>query len=534
MRAELGAWPGWVDALGGALLAFCWQGAIILLVYAALRSVIGPRPLLRLWTGHVALLALAAAPLATLWHSWPRAGAAEGHAALAERPALALFEAGGVVGAWAPWLVAAWAVGVLLLGGRAAAQWWRLWQVCRQAVPLPEPWQQRLQQLQRRFSVRQPVRLLETARVAGPVLFGLLRPVVLLPAGLVLRLPPRQLELLLAHELAHLRRWDHLANLLQIALETALFYHPAVHWISRRVREDREQCCDDLVASVCGQPIDYARALLAVAEQRAMQPPLLLAASGGLLLQRVERIVGRPERRPGAGRWLPLLLGLGAALLGLHALRSADAVLPPAAEINLRPSLLELPSPLLGLAISDWTPRRIALQPGLPEVPAASDIADATVPVVEPATLPPPALDRPAVETPSPAEILTAPVIDPPSAAPLPALPPASVPQPLHRQAPVYPQDARWRGVEGSVELDFLVAADGRVGEIRVHQEHPAGVFAAAAQAALRKWRFPAGAASATWHRQAFDFRLGGDTAGKGSRHDCQEITGTRLCRGSR
>jgi bla regulator protein blaR1 len=535
-RAEQFGWPGWVDALGSALIEFCWQGVAILLLYLALRALAGPRrPLLRLWIGHAALLALAAAPLATLWARWPTAVVAP--ADVAGSPMLALLDVGDAVAPWTPWLVAGWAAGVLLLAGRAATQWWQLRRICAEATPLPPAWQRRLQSLQQAFALRRPVRLLETARVAGPVLFGLLRPVVLLPAGLALRLPPRQLELLLAHELAHLRRWDPLANLLQIALETALFYHPAVHWISRKVREDREQCCDDLVSAAFGEPIDYARALLAVAEERAARPPLLLAAGGGLLLQRVERIVGQPDRQPAGSRWLPVLLGLGAVLLGMQALRDGVEGLPAPAPLVLEPAPLHLPLPLLRLALGDWKPQRPVALP--PHAPQQSSAAASPPPVTSAAAAAAPAVITAPPTAAEPAHAVVgdrlprvAEATDLPASAP-PAAPAASTAAiPLHREAPLYPRDAMWLGIEGSVELEFLIDHDGRVGEVRVLQEEPAGQFAAAAETALRRWRFPAGTAAGLWQRQAFDFRLGSD--GSGGRTDCRQITGTRLCRPAR
>ena len=94
-----------------------------------------------------------------------------------------------------------------------------------------------------------------------PTVIGWLKPVVLLPASALAGLTPRQLEAILAHELAHIRRHDYLVNLLQTLVETLLFYHPAVWWLSRRIRVERENCCDDLAVSLCGDPVAYAAAL---------------------------------------------------------------------------------------------------------------------------------------------------------------------------------------------------------------------------------------------------------------------------------
>ena len=115
---------------------------------------------------------------------------------------------------------------------------------------------------------------------------------VLLPLCVVTGLPAAQLELILAHELAHIRRHDYLVNLLQTLVETLFFYHPAVWWLSRQIRNERENCCDDVAMAIAGSRADYGRALLAIEELRAASTALSLAASGGSLLARIRRIAG--------------------------------------------------------------------------------------------------------------------------------------------------------------------------------------------------------------------------------------------------
>ena len=115
--------------------------------------------------------------------------------------------------------------------------------------------------LTRRLHIGRAVRLLESTLVDVPTVIGWLKPVVLLPASALAGLSPHQLEAILAHELAHIRRHDYLVNLLQTLVETLLFYHPAVWWLSRRIRAERENCCDDLAVSLCGDPVAYAAAL---------------------------------------------------------------------------------------------------------------------------------------------------------------------------------------------------------------------------------------------------------------------------------
>jgi uncharacterized protein involved in exopolysaccharide biosynthesis len=137
------------------------------------------------------------------------------------------------------------------------------------------------------------VRLLKSALVEVPTVIGWVRPVILLPAATLAGLTPGQLETILAHELAHVRRLDYVVNAFQCLVEALMFYHPVAWWISRCIREERENCCDDLVINVCGDRVGYARALATLEGLRAELPEWAFAASGGSLLNRIRRLVGR-------------------------------------------------------------------------------------------------------------------------------------------------------------------------------------------------------------------------------------------------
>jgi bla regulator protein blaR1 len=528
-----------VEAIGWSLIDFCWQGLVIALAYALLRSALGAaRPMARLWTGHAALAALALAPLVTLWLRWPGVAplpAATAQAELSGMLASAALPAPALLDDALPWLVAAWAAGVLLIAARTAAQWWKLHRICRQAAPLDRIWDLRLARLQSLFAVPQRVRILESARVASPILLGVLKPVILFPAGLALRLPAGQLELLLAHELAHLRRWDHVANMAQVMLETALFYHPAVHWVSRRVREDREQCCDDLVAEVCNEPLDYARALLAVAESRAAQPRFALGAGGGLLLQRVERIVGEPAR-PASGHLMLLAATLGLLFLvqqwarnDLH-LIALDLPLSP-----LQPQFGALPTPFEGITVADlmqvprWAPAApdivvdAAVAPPLP-LPEAAPVREAARSTAPTMSVPAPSSAEPASQPQRVSEGRAALAAD--------AEPVVEMrPQPQRSVAPYYPPAAAQAGIEGSVVLSFGIDSAGRVIDIEVDAEDRPGVFAMAARNALRRWRFAPGEADGRRHLQPFAFTLNDPDRGHDGNEPCQRSTGSRICR---
>jgi uncharacterized protein (TIGR03435 family) len=127
---------------------------------------------------------------------------------------------------------------------------------------------------------------------------GWLRPVVLLPVGVLAGLSVEQVEAVLVHELAHIRRHDYLVNIMQSMAEAFLFYHPAVWWISGHIRAERELCCDDSAVSVAGDAANYARTLAELASLQSVRPGVAMAVTGGSLTQRIARLLGQPETPP--------------------------------------------------------------------------------------------------------------------------------------------------------------------------------------------------------------------------------------------
>ncbi|HVF35377.1 MAG TPA: M56 family metallopeptidase, partial [Candidatus Saccharimonadia bacterium] len=389
----------WVSALGWTLLHFLWQGALVGAAYGIARIALShSRPQSRYALGLGALALLAALPVLTLLYLAPisaagAAGAASAPVALGTIDAASRAVVPGFsVEPWLPWLVGAWLLGVVGCALRALLQYLRMRRVCRLgAEPLPE-WDGRLLALCRRFGVTRPVRLLRSAIVQTPSLFGWIAPVIVLPVSVLVGLTPQQVELVIAHELGHVRRWDYAVNLLQIVVETVLFYHPVVHWISREVRNEREACCDDLVLRLGGDPVDYAQALAGLEELRGMTHAPALAASGGHLLGRIRRIVGAEPRfgAPAFGAQAVLVAALAFAavmsvkpvardVLNLAAVGGADATHPGAA------TPVELAARVATLAVER------AFEPAA--VPSAPAPSTATT-ISEPATVSPDA--RPA------------------------------------------------------------------------------------------------------------------------------------------
>ncbi|HEX3579341.1 MAG TPA: M56 family metallopeptidase [Thermoanaerobaculia bacterium] len=211
-----------------------------------------------------------------------------------------------------PQIVLVWLTGVLLLSVRLLFGWLRAHSIAKKnaAEAAPE-WQRSARRLAHALKLRRAVQLLESAAVEVPTVIGWLRPVVLLPATSLTGLSTEQMEMILAHELAHIRRNDFFVNLMQAVVETLLFYHPAVWWISNRIRVEREHCCDDVAVAVSGKPLVYARALTRLEELRVEDAQAFVASNGGSLMGRIRRLAGARAESPNA----PSRFVAGAALL---------------------------------------------------------------------------------------------------------------------------------------------------------------------------------------------------------------------------
>ncbi len=324
------------EQLGWTLVHFLWQGALIALLYAAVRWLArGMHAEGRYLLACVALAAMMAAPVVT----WRVLRPSDGTPAIATDrnarvprsvPSVAAtlpvaLQTAVPAAKQSPWLrraVAIWLAGVSFLSMRLLASWWMAarmrWTLTR---PAPSEWRQALARLSARLGVSSAVSLRVSAIVQSPVVIGAWRPLVLVPVGMLTGLPAVQVEALLLHELAHIRRHDYLANLLQSVAEALLFYHPAVWWVSSHIRTERERCCDDAAVALSGDVLEYVNAL---AELVAIRPAHLAAvgANGGSLAHRIARLLGesRPTRRNGLARGTVLgVVLLAAAAYGVFA-----------------------------------------------------------------------------------------------------------------------------------------------------------------------------------------------------------------------
>ena len=308
-------------ALGWALLHFLWQGALIALLLAAAFICLPSR-----WSRLRYALACAALGLmpvifaVTVWGSLPAvrppALAAATHFSLTPLLPLATGTGHSPLARWpqswtaiAPWVAPCWMFGALLLWARAGAGCLLGQRLRRTGLCAATPeWQERLETIRRRLRLSRPARLMESCLTEVPVVIGFLRPLILMPIGLLSGLPSGHVEAFLVHELAYIRRCDYLVNLVQTFVEGLLFYHPAVWWVSRIVREERETCCDDTVVAFTGDAPGYAAALTKLEERRWLAAEATLSAKGGSLMKRIRRLLGHDRPHAGAAPLIALLL----------------------------------------------------------------------------------------------------------------------------------------------------------------------------------------------------------------------------------
>jgi len=313
--------PELIGHIGATLLDSVWQAALVgLEASVAMIGLRKARPQTRYLSLCLALL------LCLLWPAVQLIarlhGAAEGASGtpvlVQMLPGIAGSDAGGwqaFLQAHLAWIVAGWAAVAGVLGLRLALGMVWIGRAGR-TTRTDAHWDARLSDMAVRLGISRTVRLRVVDALASPVTAGWWRPVVLVPASLVAGMPPQLLEALLAHELAHVRRHDYLVNLAQSVIETILFYHPVVWWLSHRIRVERELIADDIAARQLGEPRRLALALSELERLQFSTHHLAQAANGGDLMTRIKRLV-RPDTP--TSNWkaaLPVLAMAAACLAG--------------------------------------------------------------------------------------------------------------------------------------------------------------------------------------------------------------------------
>ena len=309
-----------IDLAGWTLVHFVWQGAAVAAIAGGLMWLLRHRsPQARYAVACAGLVAMLALPIITASALVRSVGVAE-----PGTPASVPYQAGPGAdtvpdarailanlamarglssvdlvpndsSAWLPLVVSIWFAGVVVLFIRLLGGWWRIHRLHRASrAALPSVWTQASTRLAVTLGVSRRVHVVDSSLVDTPTVIGWVKPVILLPIAAFAGLSSSQIEAILAHELAHIRRHDFLVNLLQTFAETVLFYHPAVWWLSARIRAEREHCCDEVALSVYDDAVSYAEALVELESWRRVHAPLVIAATGGTLMMRVRRLLGAP------------------------------------------------------------------------------------------------------------------------------------------------------------------------------------------------------------------------------------------------
>ncbi len=365
-----------VRALGWTLVHSLWQGALAALVLLILLPRLQTARQ-RYWVAYSALSAVFVAAAVTFAQVFePATGFAATANFEGEVPVSGIYivenqffettiweKTASWLEANYPLIVAVWLLGFGFFLLRLATGLWYVNRLTKSGIAVSEFWEEKMTALGERLGMSRPVKLLESALVHTPVAIGWLKPVVLLPVGLVNRLSPSEVEAVLAHELAHIARRDWIFNLVQAFIETLFYYHPAVWWLSQVIRNERENCCDDAALAATGNRIAFAKALVQVQElaKPAPLPALALSMSGSrrlLLLERVRRILNQPQQKSQIMEKITATVIL-LALLTLVGIRANNAPTLSAAFAQMT----ELPAVLFGAqdaenqAVNDSLPK---------------------------------------------------------------------------------------------------------------------------------------------------------------------------------
>jgi len=364
------------EAVAWTLIHFCWQAAAVAAAYRLLSFALARRSAETRYTAALGsmllMLLLAAGTLAWEWRADVAPASISTTAANIAAPLAGDFPritAPGFIASQPaaehvtlatllPWIDGLWIAGVLALSIRSLGGWWYLRRLRLSAIAqAPEAVRASFERICTALGLQRAITLRISTAIDSPMTLGTLRAIVLLPLSALTSLGPDELEVVLAHELAHVRRADFFWNILQTIAETLFFFHPAVWWISGRIRHERELCCDDIALDVCPNPVTYASALYRLEEHRSRHLHLAMAldghASHSTLLMRIARILGEPMTRIPSRRLRPFsLVAASAGLVALlvpapHVLASLNPALQPAPQPVVKPVVSAVVAPVV-------------------------------------------------------------------------------------------------------------------------------------------------------------------------------------------
>ncbi|MGA9853854.1 MAG: M56 family metallopeptidase [Gammaproteobacteria bacterium] len=530
-----------MQCLGWTLVHFLWQGIVVGVIYIGVRQTLrGKSPASRYHLAMGTLAVMAVLPIITYIHlANTFTGIAADENLHSLYPALTLYSRQDTITAFfllgriqnllqqlIPWTVPFWLLGVCATLMRVLRGWRHAYQLRETAIFIPlQEWYAVINSICVLFGINKIVRLAVSTKVSVPSVVGWLKPIILIPPSSIAGLTPLQMELILAHELAHIRRQDYLWNLMQIAIETVLFYHPVVHWVSQQARIEREQCCDDMVVEKNGNAVEYARALTELETLRHAHGALLMGANGGQILNRIHRLIG-VSVSDAPIFWLPLFLIAG-FLISASFVQATHQKIALQSVLSSKFSLLadvrqtDVAAPAT-FSIPELSPTQIYMTAkARPTNFKPVQILDSSIGVV---------LRR----LPGLAETIYS--VEPNAHSPASAvrivstqnLKPATV---IENHAPVYPALAVERGIEGSATVAFTLTSEGNIIDMHVTQVSGSRLFGQTAIAALRHWRIsPAtlGGVPVTQHMaEEFIFQLRAPATKSGA---CEIPIGYHVC----
>ena len=415
------------QAIAWTLIHFCWQAAAIAAAYRLLTVAIARRSsqarylvalsaLLLMIGSAIGTFAFEMRPeatavsvadstsslRATIAADFQRSAVPSGLAA--NQPASAPL----TLAAFLPWIDGLWLIGVFALSVRSLGGWWYLRRLrLASTIEAPDAVHSAFQRIAARFGLSRVITLRLSTSIDSPMTMGTLRAIVLLPLSAITLLGADELEVVLAHELAHVRRADFFWNILQTIAETLFFFHPVVWWLSARIRHERELCCDDLALQICPNPIVYAHALVHLEEHRSRHLRLAMALDGhqshATLLTRIARILGEPMTRIPSPRFRPFSLAAACAglLVLLVPVPHLLASLNPTPQTDFAPAIVVAPTiaaPVTASAIAPVIATEVAIHVAKPS-PLLAVQASITP---EPTLAPDPQSDDKAAPSPKP------------------------------------------------------------------------------------------------------------------------------------
>jgi beta-lactamase regulating signal transducer with metallopeptidase domain len=378
--------PAFLEALGWTLIHSVWQGALVAVLLAVVLSALKNNASNNRYvvsvTALVAMLQISLFTFFMVYETAPNYEYTQNIAPLAEEIPTAIYQTPNAEVAFGnaylanislfmqinlPYIVSIWLLGVLLFSIKFLGSLLYIQRLKTQKIQVaPENWQNLANEIRHKLRLRKSVKVLLSDLVHVPTAIGILKPIILMPISLQAGLTMQEVESILAHEIAHIRRNDYLVNIFQTTTEILFFFHPVVWWISGIIREERENCCDDMAVSILGDSMIYSRTLARMNEMDMQytytQTALAFHGKKGSLLSRIKRLfTNKNENNVLAERFAASTIILAAMLVSLTA--NAGLLTNKAFEMvknvqeNL-PSVIDFDTQTWDTDLSDTTKRK--------------------------------------------------------------------------------------------------------------------------------------------------------------------------------